>query len=415
MLKRLFLTIALICASVIGTSIHIVAQNPQAQAGQPLIGTNVKYVDGIGFGYWPTADATPFVVDLTPGTHNCLGTLTTYTGGSVIVQASTTNYIYLSPSTCAPAVSQTGFAGFPLAKVVTNSNGIVTNGITDARTMFSTVGASTTTNVQNYGANTSNSDNATNFASALSAAYASGSNPTLVIPGPGTYNFSSLSLTAPIHIQCTNGAALNSIATAHVIDFGTSGLSNTNYQYYPYTVEGCTFIGGANATQGLYFNEYVANIHIYDNTFLSFGNPSAGVYAFYFAGENYYLDFARNYVYNFVTTQMTGAISYLAATPTAGGSGYTQADVGTNLSITTGIGGTVMIAEVNSGSGTGAVTKILSGPARSGYGYSTGTGQATSGGHGTGATVYISAVQTYYTQPYNFMYKIGRASCRERV
>lgn len=78
-------------------------------------------------------------------------------------------------------------------------------------------------------------------------------------------------------------------------------------------------------------------------------------------------------------------IAAVAAAPTAGGSGYAIGDV---LTLTTGGGaGLVQVATVD---GSGAVlTLFLRDP---GAGYSTGAGQATSGGGGHGCTVDVTAI-----------------------
>lgn len=79
-----------------------------------------------------------------------------------------------------------------------------------------------------------------------------------------------------------------------------------------------------------------------------------------------------------------GAINTMSSTPTAGGTGYTVGDI---LTIST--GGANALAHVNTVSG-GAVTSITR--ITRGSGYSTGTGQATTGGTGTGCTVNITGV-----------------------
>ncbi|GAB63115.1 MAG: hypothetical protein DWB56_06680 [Candidatus Jettenia sp.] len=84
---------------------------------------------------------------------------------------------------------------------------------------------------------------------------------------------------------------------------------------------------------------------------------------------------------------VSGIIHTVSGTPTAGGSGYVVGDI---LAITT--GGTNGAAQVTTVDGGGAVTALIL--RDRGYGYTTGTGKATSGGTGTGCTVNITAVRT---------------------
>ena len=112
------------------------AQQPQAQSGQPIYPANAKYVQGVGPGYWPTK-GTGLVLNLAAGTAFCSGTVYTYSGGTLTMTASTTNYVYLDPSaSCVPSVNTTGFTSsmVPVAAVITGSSAITT--VSDDRTMF---------------------------------------------------------------------------------------------------------------------------------------------------------------------------------------------------------------------------------------------------------------------------------------
>jgi hypothetical protein len=111
-------------------------QQPQAQAGQPIYPINAKYVQGFGPGYWPTAGS-QLTLNLAPGTAICGNTVQTYTGGTLTLTASTTNYVYLDASNnCTPASNTTGFSStsIPIAQVTTDATAI--SSITDVRTMF---------------------------------------------------------------------------------------------------------------------------------------------------------------------------------------------------------------------------------------------------------------------------------------
>ncbi len=83
---------------------------------------------------------------------------------------------------------------------------------------------------------------------------------------------------------------------------------------------------------------------------------------------------------------ITGGISTIHTTPTAGGTGYTANDI---LTVTTGGRlGTVKVNTVN----LGVITAMYASPEVAGVGYTTGTGKATVGGTGSGATINITAI-----------------------
>jgi hypothetical protein len=99
---------------------------------QPLDLRNVKYVQGLGPGYWPTAGS-GLTLNLTKATVWCQGTLRTYAGGTLTMTNSTTNYVYLDPSSnCAPAVSTSIFSAAqqPIATVVA-AGGVITSIVDD--------------------------------------------------------------------------------------------------------------------------------------------------------------------------------------------------------------------------------------------------------------------------------------------
>jgi len=114
------------------------AQQPSTQS-QPAVRLNVKYVQGVGIGYAPTAGA-GLTLNLAAGTAFCSGVIADYAGGTLTMTNNTTNYVYLdSGASCVPAKNTTGFtvATVPLATVVTLSGAITT--ITDQRTLFNFV------------------------------------------------------------------------------------------------------------------------------------------------------------------------------------------------------------------------------------------------------------------------------------
>ncbi|MEJ2008634.1 MAG: glycosyl hydrolase family 28-related protein [Acidobacteriota bacterium] len=116
----------------------LLAQQPQAAAGTPLYSVNAKYVNGVAPGYWPTAGS-GLNLNVSGGTAFCGNppAPVSYPGGSLMLTASATNYIYLDPANnCAPAASTSAFTAgeIPIAKVVAGASSITS--VTDARTWF---------------------------------------------------------------------------------------------------------------------------------------------------------------------------------------------------------------------------------------------------------------------------------------
>jgi len=132
MFKRIAAIVALFITCAVASG-----QQPQTQSNL-LMGENVKYVQGVGIGYWPTAGS-GLTLNIAPGTVNCGGTIKTYgpTSGTLTMTASATNYVYLDPSSsCTPTSNTSGFTAsvIPIATVVTGSSTIST--VTDDRTLF---------------------------------------------------------------------------------------------------------------------------------------------------------------------------------------------------------------------------------------------------------------------------------------
>lgn len=122
------------------------AQQPQTSDvanTQPLFSVNAKYVNGVAPGYWLTAGS-GLTLNVSNGTVWCLGTVRTYSAGTLTMTNSTTNYVYLdSGSSCSPSVSTSSFAGdttkVPLGIVVT-AGGVITS-ITDDRPLLAAITA----------------------------------------------------------------------------------------------------------------------------------------------------------------------------------------------------------------------------------------------------------------------------------
>jgi len=114
-------------------ALHAQQVSTQTQATVRL---NVKYVQGVGIGYAPTAGA-GLTLNLASGTAFCSGAIANYAGGTLAVTNNTTNYVYLdTAASCVPASNTTGFtsATVPIGTVVTLTGAITT--ITDQRSMF---------------------------------------------------------------------------------------------------------------------------------------------------------------------------------------------------------------------------------------------------------------------------------------
>ena len=115
----------------------VFAQQPQAPQGTPPFDVNARYTSGVGVGYAPTKDLTGLTLHLAGGTVVCSGTTPTfYAGGTLAMTNSTTNYVYLNISGCAPASNTSGFTSstIPIAIVVTAGGNITT--LTDVRSLF---------------------------------------------------------------------------------------------------------------------------------------------------------------------------------------------------------------------------------------------------------------------------------------
>jgi hypothetical protein len=119
------------------TSLVVWAQQPQTTTA-PIYAVNAKYVNGVAPGYWSTPGS-GLTLNISAGTVFCLGTVRTYSSGTLTMANNTTNYVYLdTTSLCVPATSTSTFNGttIPLAVVVT-SGGVITS-VTDDRTTMST-------------------------------------------------------------------------------------------------------------------------------------------------------------------------------------------------------------------------------------------------------------------------------------
>jgi len=131
-MKKVLFSIILSLMTFVPMAVSIFAQNPQTQSA-PIVSLNAKYLQGTGFGYWPTAGS-GLTLNLTAGTPPYTCSTTPYTVGTLTMTASATNYVYLNTSaSCIPAVKTSAFAlsDIPIAIVIAGTSSIST--ITDYR------------------------------------------------------------------------------------------------------------------------------------------------------------------------------------------------------------------------------------------------------------------------------------------
>jgi len=100
--------------------------------------------------------------------------------------------------------------------------------------------------------------------------------------GSGT---SPINMTVATNLQCAAGVSLNYTGSAHAVEMGASGLVLNTIDEKPYTIQGCTFTGGASYTQGIYVNQYITNTYFLSNFFFQFGNRTG--FNIYYAGNNW--------------------------------------------------------------------------------------------------------------------------------
>jgi hypothetical protein len=212
---------------ILSSSVCSFAQQPQTSTA-PLQDMNVRTVQGVGPGYWPTAGS-GLTLNVAAGTVMCNLTSTTYAGGTLTMSNNTTNYIYLNTAaSCAPATKTTTFtsADWPIAQVVT-SGGVITT-ILDIRNT-PIVGGGLTLYPDNY----SGADPCAKINNAMKAAIAgqivddSARNGTVTC---GTNPWAGVSI--QVHLKLGCGATYQITATWT--------MSNTSQ------LHGCGMSGGTN-------------------------------------------------------------------------------------------------------------------------------------------------------------------------
>jgi hypothetical protein len=101
--------------------------------------------------------------------------------------------------------------------------------------------------------------------------------PTLDIAQGYYYYSSGLNPTTPMLIKCEQGTFLHYVGTGHAVDVGPiGGYAAGQGSFLPsYLIEGCTFTGGSQMTEGIYLQPLVTVVGIRDNQFLNFGNANS--------------------------------------------------------------------------------------------------------------------------------------------
>lgn len=138
-MKKITLLLSLLSTFVCAQQPQVANTNPQ-----PLQGINAKWNQGVGTGYWATI-GTGLTLNVTSGTcFDNTNTRHTYSGGTMTMTNSTTNYIYLTAAACTLSQNTSGYGSddIPIASVVT-SGGVIT-GLIDNRTWFNASGGTTT-------------------------------------------------------------------------------------------------------------------------------------------------------------------------------------------------------------------------------------------------------------------------------
>jgi len=145
----------------------IVAAGQQPQTSSAANGANASYVQGVGPGYWPTPGL-GLTLNLSAGSAVCDNAWVTYTGGTLTMAGSSTNYVVLDlTNSCAPASNTIGFtdASIPIASVVTAASAITT--VSDLR-VWGFMGARIVNNVA-YATRFTGADAAAKISAAIAA------------------------------------------------------------------------------------------------------------------------------------------------------------------------------------------------------------------------------------------------------
>lgn len=99
--------------------------------------------------------------------------------------------------------------------------------------------------------------------------------PNVFIPAGYYYYSGGINPTISTTITCAPGAYLNYTGSAHAVDLGPAGLSFITAHHLPYIVDGCSFVGGTNMTQGIYMQPFIESVGIRNSLFYNFGNATS--------------------------------------------------------------------------------------------------------------------------------------------
>lgn len=130
-------------ATVLWLTGLILAQQPQVTEPNPqsLQGINAKWSNGVAPGYYarcsPTSCSSTLTLSVGAGTcFDTSGTRHTYAGGTLTMTGSSTNYVYLTASSCALTQNTTGYPVTGACPLVTVTATTTITAVTDDRTWF---------------------------------------------------------------------------------------------------------------------------------------------------------------------------------------------------------------------------------------------------------------------------------------
>ncbi len=256
------------CSSFVtpGSSL-LMAQQPQAMSTQSPFSADATTVNGVAPGYRPTRGA-GLVLNISAGSSICGNAPVSFAGGTLMMAASATNYIYLDMSNnCTPASVSGGSAfpvkGVPVAVVTTSTSSI--NTISDVRTWFAARPVvdfgGQVFNVKAYGAMGNGTTDDT--AATLATINAAGAGGVILFP-PGSYQISSqIQVTASNQTVYGYGATLKCNQTTATDCFMIGSVSN------PTLTNGVTIYGlhlapGPNSLANSAFRDNAQNTHFID-------------------------------------------------------------------------------------------------------------------------------------------------------
>ena len=179
------------------------------------------------------------------------------------------------------------------------ANGTTVSGVNGAA-------GGTSFNAVNYGAVSDGStDNATAITSIFTASNAvTGGIPTVYFPcqvgSQCQYNYSGsgvspINPTIATSIVCDPGVTLHYTGSAHMMDIGPSGLTESDPYTQPFRVTGCRFTDSGSATEGIYVNQDVTTVQIDHNYW--YDSPKAATstaWGIYAVGNNWVLNVSDN-------------------------------------------------------------------------------------------------------------------------